>query len=207
MKKSIRNLFLCAAAAALLSGCGKLDRVEQTTVYVDPDNGAVQEAVIGEYTEEDTYSEKELKEFVEEDAASYNQEAGTDAVTVSGVEVSKDRVRILLRYPDAESYAGYHRTEFFWGSLAQAQENGYDFSGTFLDSEGNETVIGEILSSEPEYHVIVFEEAMQILTDRPILYVSSNATVTSDTTAEVSKDTVNQEAGVVTSEKAYVIYE
>lgn len=207
MKKSIRNLFLCIAAAALLSGCGKLDRVEQTTVYVDPDNGTVQEAVIGEYTEADTYSEKELKEFVEEDAASYNQEAGTDAVTVSGVEVSKDRVRILLRYPDAESYAGYHRTEFFWGSLAQAQENGYDFSGTFLDSEGNETVIADVLSADPEYQVIVFEEAMQILTDRPILYVSSNVTVTSDTTAEVSKDTVNQEAGVVTSEKAYVIYE
>lgn len=207
MKKSIRNLFLCAAAAALLSGCGKLDRVEQTTVYVDPDNGAVQEAVIGEYTKEDTYSENELKEFVEEDAAAYNQEAGTEAVTVSGVEVSKDRVKILLRYPDAASYAGYHRTDFFCGTLAQAQESGYDFSGTFLDEKGNETAIADVLSSHPEYRVVIFEEAMQILTDDPILYVSSNGKITSDTTAEVTKDTVNQEAGVVTAEKAYVIYE
>lgn len=208
MKKSIRKLLLCTAAAAILmSGCGKLDQVEKTTVYVDPDNGRVQEAIVDQYTEEDTYSEKELKTFVEKDAAAWNQEAGADQVSVSGVKVSKDQVRIHLGYPDSEAYAGYHRTDFFAGTLVQAEEKGYDFSGTLLNEEGKEISAADLLLAHPEYHVIIFEEAIQVLTDRPIRYVSSNVKITSKTTAEVTRDTVNEEVGVVTSEKAYVIYE
>ena len=54
---------------------------------------------------------------------------------------------------------------------------------------------------------MIFEEPVQILTDSPVLYVSSNVVIRSETTAEVTEDNVNQEVGVVTSEKAYVIYE
>ena len=95
---------------------------------------------------------------------------------------------------------------FFAGTLAQAQEKGYDFSGTFLDAEGTETTISEVLSEHPDYHVVIFEEPIQILTESPVLYVSSNVTITSETTGEVTEENINQEVGVVTSEKAYVIY-
>ena len=87
--------------------------MDRTTVYVDPENGVVQEAIVEEYTDEDTYSENELEAFVQEDAAAYNEEAGADSVTVSGVKVSGDEVRILLRYADSSAYAGYHLTDFF----------------------------------------------------------------------------------------------
>ena len=158
MRNNRKNLFLCAAAAAVLvTGCGRLDRVDQTTVYADPDNGVIQEAIVEAYAEEDTYSESELKAFVEEDAAAYNEETGEESVTVSGVNISKDQVEIRLRYSDCEQYAGYHRTDFFAGTLAQAQEKGYDFSGTFLDAEGTETTISEVLSEHPDYHVVIFE--------------------------------------------------
>ena len=208
MKKSRKFLILCAAAvAALLAGCGKLDDVDRTTVYVDPENGVVQEAIVEEYTDEDTYSENELEAFVQEDAAAYNEEAGADSVTVSGVKVSGDEVRILLRYADSSAYAGYHLTDFFAGTLAEAQEAGYDFSGTLLDPEGEATTASDLLSGHPDYHVVIFEEPVQILTDSPVLYVSSNVVIRSETTAEVTEDNVNQEVGVVTSEKAYVIYE
>ena len=207
MRNNRKNLFLCAAAAAVLvTGCGRLDRVDQTTVYADPDNGVIQEAIVEAYAEEDTYSESELKAFVEEDAAAYNEETGEESVTVSGVNISKDQVEIQLRYSDCEQYAGYHRTDFFAGILVQAQEKGYDFSGTFLDAEGTETNISEVLSEHPDYHVVIFEEPIQILTESPVLYVSSNVTITSETTAEVTEENINQEVGVVTSEKAYVIY-
>lgn len=207
MRNNRKNLFLCAAAAAVLvTGCGRLDRVDQTTVYADPDNGVIQEAIVEAYAEEDTYSESELKAFVEEDAAAYNEETGEESVTVSGVNISKDQVEIRLRYSDCEQYAGYHRTDFFAGTLAQAQEKGYDFSGTFLDAEGTETTISEVLSEHPDYHVVIFEEPIQILTESPVLYVSSNVTITSEMTAEVTEENINQEVGVVTSEKAYVIY-
>lgn len=207
MRNNRKNLFLCVAAAAVLvTGCGRLDRVDQTTVYADPDNGVIQEAIVEAYAEEDTYSESELKAFVEEDAAAYNEETGEESVTVSGVNISKDQVEIRLRYSDCEQYAGYHRTDFFAGTLAQAQEKGYDFSGTFLDVEGTEIAISEVLSEHPDYHVVIFEEPIQILTESPVLYISSNVTITSETTAEVTEENINQEVGVVTSEKAYVIY-
>ena len=54
--------------------------------------------------------------------------------------------------------------------------------------------------------MVIFEEPIQILTESPVLYVSSNVTITSETTAEVTEEDINQEVGVVTSEKAYVIY-
>ena len=50
MRNNRKNLFLCAAAAAVLvTGCGRLDRVDQTTVYADPDNGVIQEAIVEAY--------------------------------------------------------------------------------------------------------------------------------------------------------------
>lgn len=207
MRQNRKFLILCTAAAVMLGGCGKLDDVDRTTVYVDPDNGVVQEAIVEEYTDEDTYSENELETFVEEDAAAYNEKAGEDSVTVSGVKVSGDEVRILLRYTDSGAYAGYHLTDFFAGTLAEAQEEGYDFSGTFLDTEGTEISAADVLAGHPEYHVVIFEEPIQILTDSEVLYVSANAEITSETTAEVTEENVNQGVDVVTSEKAYVIYE
>ena len=72
---------------------------------------------------------------------------------------------------------------------------------------GEATAASDLLSGHPDYHVVIFEEPVQILTDSPVLYVSSNVVIRSETTAEVTEDNVNQEVGVVTSEKAYVIYE
>lgn len=207
MRQNRKFLILCTAAAVMLGGCGKLDDVDRTTVYVDPDNGVVQEAIVEEYTDEDTYSENELETFVKEDAAAYNEETREDSVTVSGIKVSGDEVRILLRYTDSGAYAGYHLTDFFAGTLAEAQEEGYDFSGTFLDAEGTEISAADVLEGHPEYHVVIFEEPIQILTDSEVLYVSSNAEITSETTAQVTEENVNQGVDVVTSEKAYVIYE
>lgn len=206
MRKGRKLLMLCTSVM-FLGGCGKLADVDRTTVYVDPDNGAVQEAIVEEYTDEDTYSEKELETFVHEDADAYNEASGDKVVTVSGVKISGDEVRIQLRYSYSQAYAGYHRTDFFAGTLAGAQENGYDLSGTFLAADGTQIGGTELFSAHPDYHVVIFEEPVQILTDTPVLYVSANMEITSETTAQVTEENVNQEVGVVTTEKAYVIYE
>ncbi|MDD7738547.1 MAG: hypothetical protein SOT28_11665 [Fusicatenibacter sp.] len=186
MKKS-RRFFLAGAAVLLLSGCGKLKDVDTTSVYVDRD-GTVTEAIVDSYNEDDDYTEKELKAYVDEDIASFNGENRENAVKLLDLKVGGDNVTIRLEYADAASYADYHRTEFFSGSLEEAKEAGYDFSASFLKPDGTETTLDGAVEGVKNPRVIIFQERIQIVTDQPILCVSSNVQITGNTTAQAAGD-------------------
>ena len=125
----------------LLSGCEKLKDVTTTSVYVSK-NGVVTEAIVEDYSKDDDYTEDELKVFVEDDIKKFTEERGdADSVKLEKCQIKEDKVEIRMEYGDYQSYADYHGAEFFAGTLDEAEEAGYDFSASFVDSKGNEVSV------------------------------------------------------------------
>lgn len=86
MKK--QKLGLALAAVLLLSGCGGIEKMTETTVTVD-DKGTVEELLLEDFSDE-TYNEEELTAQINELVEAYNKEAGSEAVSVKSMQV-KDK--------------------------------------------------------------------------------------------------------------------
>lgn len=186
MKKAGQLLAVLAAASMLLSGCEKLKDVTTTSVYVSK-HGVVTEAIVEDYGKDDDYTEDELKTFVEDDIKKFTEERGdADSVKLKKCQIAKDKVEIRMEYGDYQSYADYHGAEFFAGMLDEAKEAGYDFSASFVDSEGNEVSVEDVVKGVKNVYVIVCEEPLEIITDDPVLCVSGQAVIKGDKTVDTT---------------------
>ena len=169
MKKAGQLLAVLTAASVLLSGCEKLKDVTTTSVYVSK-NGVVTEAIVEDYSKDDDYTEDELKVFVEDDIKKFKE----------------DKVEIRMEYGDYQSYADYHGAEFFAGTLDEAEEAGYDFSASFVDSKGNEVSVEDAVKGVKHVRVIVCEEPLEIVTEDPVLCVSGTAVIKGKNTVDTA---------------------
>ena len=177
MKKAGQLLAVLTAASVLLSGCEKLKDVTTTSVYVSK-NGVVTEAIVEDYSKDDDYTEDELKVFVEDDIKKFTEERGdADSVKLEKCQIKEDKVEIRMEYGDYQSYADYHGAEFFAGTLYEAEEAGYDFSASFVDSKGNEVSVEDAVKGVKHVRVIVCEEPLEIVTEDPVLCVSGTAVI------------------------------
>ena len=206
MRRAGQLFAVLAAAAMVLSGCEKLKDVTTTSVYVSK-NGVVTEAIVEDYSKDDDYTEDELKAFVEDDVKKFTEEHGdADSVKLEKCQIAKDNVEIRMEYGDYQSYADYHGAEFFAGTLDEAKEAGYDFSASFVDSEGKEVSVEDAVKGVKHVRVIVCEEPLEIVTDDPVLCVSGTAVVkgknTVDTTGEWTTESIEASSASSSSEQA-----
>ena len=201
MKKAGQLLAVLTAASVLLSGCEKLKDVTTTSVYVSK-NGVVTEAIVEDYSKDDDYTEDELKTFVEDDIKKFTEERGdTDSVKLEKCQVAKDKVEIRMEYGDYQSYADYHGAEFFAGTLDEAKEAGYDFSASFVDSEGKEISVADAVKGVKNVRVIVCEEPLEIVTDDPVLCVSSTAVIKGKNTVSTTGEWITESTSASSSEQ------
>lgn len=186
MKKAGQLLAVLTAASVLLSGCEKLKDVTTTSVYVSK-NGVVTEAIVEDYSKDDDYTEDELKVFVEDDIKKFTEERGdADSVKLEKCQIKEDKVEIRMEYGDYQSYADYHGAEFFAGTLDEAEEAGYDFSASFVDSKGNEVSVEDAVKGVKHVRVIVCEEPLEIVTEDPVLCVFGTAVIKGKNTVDTA---------------------
>ena len=177
MKKAGQLLAVLTAASVLLSGCEKLKDVTTTSVYVSK-NGVVTEAIVEDYSKDDDYTEDELKVFVEDDIKKFTEERGdADSVKLEKCQIKEDKVEIRMEYGDYQSYADYHGAEFFAGTLDEAEEAGYDFSASFVDSKGNEVSVEDAVKGV---------KPLEIVTEDPVLCVSGTAVIKGKNTVDTA---------------------
>ena len=116
MKK--QKLGLALAAVLLLSGCGGIEKMTETTVTVD-DKGTVEELLLEDFSDE-TYNEEELTAQINELVEAYNKEAGSEAVSVKSMQVKDKQAKVQLEYQSVADYRGFNQVDFFAGSGSTA---------------------------------------------------------------------------------------
>lgn len=180
--KWMTGLALCMAVFA---GCGvaKLpDVIENSSLSIDK-TGAVTSYMVDVFDRE-YYSLDELEAACREDVAFYNQKhqrGDTAPLALEQVsEISQDEGRVLVSYSydSAETYQTYNERTFFYGTVEQAINAGYDFEAlnqVLLDPKGQKSIVSSALKDMTQKHVILLAEATRVYCPYKVAYISENA--------------------------------
>ena len=201
-----RSTVLLLAGLLTLSGCGKIEKVAESTVTVDK-KGIVTEILIEDFSSEE-YQEDELKKSIEELVSTYNKQAGEEEVTLKKVQVKDGNASVLMQYSTDDAYRAFNQVDFFAGTVKQAGKEGYAFAGAFTDAKGQAVSQGTIPAECQDQSVMIIREPLAVLVPGKILYVSKNMKILGEDCARLAADSGDtyENAQVTTEAYGYVIY-
>lgn len=141
MSRLIKAACIFTVLLFCLCGCGKKESSQTAEateergvnmVSVKKDGvitNTIEEAFEAEYLDEDS-----LKQFVLQEAAEYNGDAGSDRIGVKKLEIKKNNAVLTMEYRTAEDFSAFNEYPFFYGTVAEAYAAGYELDGEFLEA-------------------------------------------------------------------------
>ena len=217
MKKISRYLLLAAVVMAVFaaSGCARSDKgavfdPDQSSIFVKKDGSVLSASV--EHSDQNYYSEEELKSFMEgrlsefnaaqgKESAAYNKEgaeklpAAIVSCKVEGADGAKT-VKSIVEYSSPEmllALAGEIRDgEIQLAALAtDSVENrlaaGDLVGSTFVDAKGNAVEAGQI-TSQSKLRVVSSQGPALIQTEGKVLYMSDGCTLVDEYTVQTPEE-------------------
>jgi len=185
MKKIISISLVCLLITGLLTGCGKSLEADRDTVYVQK-KGSVTSAAIADF-DKDYYDEEELKKYVDERVADYQEQHGEDSVSIDKFSVEEGVAKLYINYKGYEEYQDFNEVTLFSGTVPQALAEGFDFNTEFTEIKGGEAAgtVSKDKITDTDAKVIILSEKVDVKVDGTIQYVSSQYTTIK------AKDTVS----------------
>lgn len=211
MRKVVKTLALTGLVLGL-AGCGKNDMPEIKTLSFGKD-GEILHQVVG-VSDQDYYQIQmpDLEEFVAERVEEYCAENGAQKVVLESAQEKDGSILLNFRYASPEDYSGFNYRKLYVGTLADAEDAGYELEAVpFVSTEGEASEIGYIEEWDKK-QLIVLEtrsgEEMLVNLPGKTLYINQGAHNGQEITL-VGKKAVrisNQEEAGTTS-LSYIIYE
>ncbi|MBQ2802805.1 MAG: hypothetical protein IJF07_02785 [Lachnospiraceae bacterium] len=187
MKNYIKIMAGAGICTLMLTGCGSVkvpEVVEHTTLSVD------KEGILTSYLVEDFdkahYDVTALEDMAVKEAAEYNtehQKGETVPLTVEKVEMLADGKKVLVKhvYSDATVYNDYNVEEFFYGTVAEALNAGYDLTEGLVSIKDGTAMVKEELDKNPDKtYVIVTDAKALIYGPYKVSYISEGAAYQED---------------------------
>lgn len=183
--KSIKAGLVALALMLFVTGCsiGSFDS-DNNKVQIGKD-GSITGAIVEEFAES-YYSDTELEEMVNETVEEYNSSG--EKIKVDKLEIKNGIAKLIMEYDSANDYAEFNGVDFFYGTISDAMDAGYDFAGTFVSSEDDSTLSTDALKALDNYKVVIFEEDMDVEVNSNILYSNDYANVTDKKIAALTED-------------------
>lgn len=204
--KRLSILAAFASCVMLLGGCEMLN--QEQWVPQEPNAISISEdGVITEIVQESLdaayYNVAELQNMINAEVADYNKKNGENCVTVKTFENEGRSVKLEMVYASAKDYASFNNIEFYYGSLINAQLEGYLFDVTYKKVHdgvvtGN-SVSGSEVIKEMDKEVMIVRAPLEINVPGSVLYTSSNAEVLTDNVVHATgeQNEVKKEEGLV----------
>lgn len=201
-----QRLGLALTALLVLSGCGGIEKMTESTVTVD-DKGTVEELLLEDFSDEDGQTD-ELTTQIQTLVDTYNKENNADTVAIKKLQIKDGKAKVELEYQSAKDYRGFNQVDFFAGSVKEAQKEGYSFASDFIDAKGKDASSAGIPDGCEQQQVIIIREPLQVLVPGKILYVSKNMKIVNESQAKLSADDEQDaESQATTQAYGYVIYQ
>jgi len=191
----IHRQFLMAGlvtAAALLTACGAAkvpDKIENSSLIIREDGSVT--AYVVDLFDKDYYDIDELARMAREEVAAYNTEHSDgeqEAIQLGEVErlsENGDAVIVSMEYNGAESYKAYNGKLLFYGTVAQARQEGFDFSKlnqVLYNPKRDKSMVSSDLTGDEfaKKHVILLDEQTRVYAPLKVAYMSENAKALED---------------------------
>lgn len=167
----------------LLSGCtGQGDREQETGVKIGK-NGEIT-AIIAEPFEKEYYTEEGLSQMILAETETY----GEGRVSLLGIDQMEEagKVIVTMQYGSAADYAAFNEVTFFYGTVEQAQAEGYSPDTALVNEKGESIQGGEDALSGK--HVVIFSETMLVTVPTKVLYRSGGSTLVDSKCVRAAED-------------------
>lgn len=187
----VLSLMMGAALVGCGSGTPKIDKVEQSGLYLTKEGNVT--AYLVETFDKEYYDAAELEQMILSEIEDYNATAGagedgTAAVQLvdiltpaekneSVTEAAADTITVQMEYASSADYTAFNGKVLFFGTIAQAEVSGYPVKTDLKSVAGDEVLKKADASAMSENHILVFEESIAVHVPYEVLYVSEGVTV------------------------------
>lgn len=183
MRKTLAAAALFAGVS-LLGGCDMLQQEtwepqESAAISID-EAGSITE-IIQEKLDAAYYDAAELQTMIDKEVADYNSQHGENSITVKTYEAAEGSVKLIMEYATAEDYAAFNNVEFYYGSMINAQLEGYLFDVSYKKVrdgvvQGSEVSGSEVIRNMADT-VLVVRAPLEVKVPGEVIYTSTNAEV------------------------------
>lgn len=175
---------LCAGVM-MMGGCSMLNLEKKWKPQKSSAISVGKEGTITEYVsdtlDESYYSATELQSMIESEISDYNNKNGENSVSMKDFQVNGKDVQLTMEYGKAEDYAQFNHTEFYYGSMINAQLAGYLFDVSYKEVKngvaGSASVSGTEVLKNMASEVIVVTAPVEVHVPGDVLYISDNAQI------------------------------
>lgn len=194
MKKYKKRAILLGLLLVLgiLPGC-----TEEEAVYVPVTSNTIEALEDGSITgyivepfDKEYYDIKELEAMVRTELDAYNEEKkeltkgqGRVPVVVNKVSMAEDgskKAVVALNFANAAVYQDYMGKELFYGTLAEAMEEGYNVDKKLAEVKGGKVLTGDKLQKNSEKKIVILEEPIMVRTYQKVQYLSAGTKLTEE---------------------------
>jgi len=173
-----------------LTACEKAaddESYDETTITVDK-KGQISETIVEAFNK-DYYSTDELTTEFNAVIQKYNAQADdNDAAVLKEIKEENGNVYVKLDFKNHEAYEAVQNETFFYGTIGQAYDSGYNMDVTLKGLEAGDKIEKVQIMGMSDKHIVIFSESAKIKLYSPILYVSANVDVVSDKVARSSSE-------------------
>ena len=183
--KKLSKYIIVLALLCLVTGCGKkeiADTDQVSTIKVEK-KGAVEGTIIEDF-DEPYYDEKELEEKIDQTISEYNGTAGKNHVELKECKKIENAVSVVIRYETSEDYKDFNHVDFFYGTISEAYDAGYDLNLTLTEVKSGAKAGKEDLMAMGDKHIVITSEQERISCYDNILYTGDGMTIVNDKEAD-----------------------
>lgn len=177
---------------ACMMGCGadSSEGEELVTSVSLQKDGSIKGVIVEDF-DKAYYDVNALETMIQEAISDYDKQNPTAEITLESCEMleNENKVKVVMTYDSAQSYAGFNSKILFVGTVQEAYEAGYDMNLTLYDvadAEKNTTIAKQDILNMGTNHIVFMEENMRMKCFGNILYVGDGVDYIGKKTAEMA---------------------
>jgi hypothetical protein len=122
------------------------------------------------------YDLSDLQNFVDQEVASYNGEAGADKITVNDVEIKDKKAYLLLTYSGMDQYCAFNNetAAYFIGGVENIT---LELPTTLITAADESLASTQDIIKDSNYRILVLNEPYHIIVEGKVQYYSENASL------------------------------
>ncbi len=175
--KKLTFLSVLVIMIVTLGGCRKgnvsikTSGIEANTMLIKSD-GIVQVATVEEFNES-YYDMDELREYINDNLAKFNEEVGNEtAVVLDDLDKKRDKAIMVLEYQNLDYYAQFNEVEAKQITKLTAKEL-EELPTTFESAQEEESISKSDLATLENINVVVLEEEYNLIVSEKIKYYAN----------------------------------
>jgi hypothetical protein len=169
MKKHLICVLCLLFAAAFLAGCSLGSdggpQLDANGVRVDK-NGKLTQLIVEDFSQS-YYNAEELKGQIETKIAEVGGSGDDAKIRLKDYSLSEEKIlRVTIEYDTAQLYSDFNQRELFCGTVAEAVAAGYVLPE--MKTPEDTALSAETLAGMGDAKIVIFEEALQVVTPTDI---------------------------------------